>query len=62
MVITGDRDAPLVLHIVPWQEPAPVELPKAPRQRLVPVVVDRLRNILEEPVNRPIGQSAKVTR
>lgn len=59
MVITGDREAPLVLYIVPWQEPKPVVPPQMPGQELMPPVVDHLRSVLDEPENRPPGPAAK---
>lgn len=58
MVITGDREAPLVLHIVPWQEPKPVAPPRVPLQDLLPVVVDQVRGVLDEPTNRPLSSPA----
>lgn len=51
MVITGDREAPLVLHIVPWQEPKAVVPAQVPLQPLLPDVVDRARGVLEDPAN-----------
>ena len=57
IVITGDREAPLVLHIVPWQEPKPVVPPHVSLQPLLPEVVDSPRGVLEDPLNRPPGQT-----
>ena len=62
MVITGDREAPLVLHIVPWQEPKPVAPPRAPLQELLPAVVDRPQGVLDDPANRPLGASEPARR
>lgn len=53
MVITGDREAPLVLHIVPWQDPKAVVPPQVPLQPLIPVVVDSVRGVFNEPDNKP---------
>lgn len=56
MVITGDREAPLVLYIVPWQEPKPVPPPPPPLQSLLPAVVDRPDGgVLDDPKNRAAG-------
>lgn len=55
MVITGDREAPLVLYIVPWQEPALPPLPTVPLRPLVPQVLDEdyARLPATAPANRP---------
>lgn len=62
MVITGDREAPLVLHIVPWQEPKPVVPPPVALQQLLPEVVDQPRGVLEDPLNRPPVQVKEAAR
>lgn len=53
MVIRGDQEAPLVLYIVPWQEPKAMELP-APLVPLLPQVFDRERGLVDDPVHRSI--------
>lgn len=53
MVIRGDQEAPLVLYIVPWQEPKAMELP-APLVPLLPQVFDRERSLIDDPVHRSI--------
>lgn len=62
MVITGDREAPLVLHIVPWQDPKPVAPPAVPALPLLPTVVDRSRGILDLPEHRSLGRLAPAAR
>jgi hypothetical protein len=62
MVITGDREAPLVLHIVPWQEPKPVLPRELSRQALIPDVLDYAPSVLEAPENRPLGKPPAVVR
>lgn len=52
MVITGDREAPLVLYIVPWQEPKALPPPAALMQTLLPNVIDYNRSLIEDPLNR----------
>lgn len=42
MVIAGDREAPLVLYVVPWQEPKPVPPRAAERSALIPNVYEDL--------------------
>ena len=59
MVITGDREAPLVLSIIPWVEPKPVTPPVIPLQALLPKVIDYNRPLLEEPDNQPVGIGAR---
>lgn len=56
MVIRGDQEAPLVLYIVPWQEPKAVELP-APLVPLLPQVFDRERSLVDDPVHRSIDSN-----
>lgn len=51
MVITGDREAPLVLYIVPWQEPR-TEAPEVVLQPLLPKVLDQLRSLADDPLNQ----------
>lgn len=53
MVIRGDQEAPLVLYIVPWQEPKALEL-SPPLIPLLPQVFDGERSLIDDPVNRPI--------
>lgn len=53
MVIRGDQEAPLVLYIVPWQEPKAIELP-APLVPLLPQVFDRERSLSDDPMHRSI--------
>ena len=55
MVIKGDQEAPLVLYIVPWQEPKVQVLPEAPLQALLPVVLDSDRSLVDDPINRTLG-------
>lgn len=63
MVITGDREAPLVLYIVPWQEPKPVQAPQPPLQPLLPAAVDRPDGgVLDDPRNRAPGTAAPESR
>lgn len=52
MVIRGDQEAPLVLYIVPWQEPGAHALPEAPLPPLLPKVLDRERSLIDDPANR----------
>ena len=40
MVVTGDREAPLVLYIVPWQDPKPLSLPDVEFPSVIPKVFD----------------------
>lgn len=54
MVLRGDQEAPLVLYIVPWQDPKPVPAPEAPQVPLLPKVFDHQRSLLDDPVNRPL--------
>ena len=54
MVITGDREAPLVLYIVPWQEPKASLPPDVPMQTLLPNVIDYNRSLIDDPVNRSL--------
>jgi hypothetical protein len=51
IVITGDREGPLGLHIAPWQEPAAI-LPEALIQSRLPKVFDDPRSLAEDSVNR----------
>lgn len=51
IVITGDREGPLGLHIAPWQEPAAL-LPDALIQSRLPKVFDDPRGLAEDSVNR----------
>lgn len=53
MVIRGDQEAPLVLYIVPWQEPKALELP-APLIPLLPQVFDRERSLIDDPAQRSL--------
>jgi hypothetical protein len=53
MVIRGDQEAPLVLYIVPWQEPKAMELP-APLIPLLPQVFDHERSLIDDPVHRSL--------
>lgn len=52
MVIKGDQEAPLVLYIVPWQEPKQPAPPEVPRQALIPAVLDDNKSLVDDPVNR----------
>jgi hypothetical protein len=36
MTISGDREAPQLLYIVPWQAPPPVALPPLPEPEPLP--------------------------
>ena len=58
MVITGDREAPLVLSIIPWVEPKPVAPPVIPLPALLPKVIDYNRPLLDEPDNRPFSSGS----
>lgn len=40
MVVTGDREAPLVLYIVPWQDPKPLRVPDVDMPPVIPRVFD----------------------
>lgn len=51
MVITGDREAPLVLYIVPWQEPR-MAAPEVVQQPLLPKVLDQSRSPADDPLNQ----------
>jgi hypothetical protein len=51
IVITGDREGPLGLHVAPWQEPAAM-LPEALIQSRLPKVFDDPRGLAEDSVNR----------
>lgn len=53
MVIRGDQEAPLVLYIVPWQEPKVLELPP-PLIPLLPQVFEGERSIADDPAHRSI--------
>lgn len=53
MVIRGDQEAPLVLYIVPWQEPKALELPP-PLIPLLPQVFDGERSLADDPAHRSI--------
>lgn len=61
MVITGDREAPLVMSIIPWAEPKPVVPPDAPLLPLLPQVIDYNRSLVDDPVNRPINPAPRGT-
>jgi hypothetical protein len=39
-LIKGDQEAPLVLYVVPWQEPRVPEVPEADLQPVLPKVLD----------------------
>lgn len=52
MVVTGDREAPLVLYIVPWQEPR-MAVPEVVLQPLLPNVLDQSRSLADDPLNQP---------
>jgi hypothetical protein len=55
MVVTGDQEAPLVLTIVPWQEPKPLAAPPpAGVLPALPLVLDHERGVAEEPLSRPL--------
>lgn len=55
MVVTGDQEAPLVLTIVPWQEPRPRPAPPPPiTVPALPDVLDHDRGIADEPMSRPL--------
>jgi len=51
MVITGDREAPLVLYIVPWQEPR-TAAPEVVLQPLLPKVLDQSRSLADDPLHQ----------
>lgn len=51
IVITGEREGPLGLHLAPWQEPAAI-LPEAMIQARLPMVLDDPRSLAEDSVNR----------
>lgn len=52
MLITGDREAPLILSIIPWSEPKMTALPEVPLYPLLPIVFDGAVNLVDEPGNR----------
>lgn len=54
MVVTGDQEAPLVLTIVPWQEPKQLPPPPVSVAPIVPVVLDHERGVAEDPLSRPL--------
>lgn len=53
MQIKGDHEAPLVLYIVPWQEPSVPDVPEADLQPVLPNVLDDDFGILRR--SRSIG-------
>lgn len=53
-VVRGDQEAPLVLFIVPWQEPKTLEVPPPQPIPLLPKVFDHDRSLVDDPVNRSI--------
>jgi hypothetical protein len=56
MLIKGDQEAPMVLYIVPWQEPRVPEVPEADLQPVLPKVLDDDFGILGR--SRPDGGGA----
>jgi len=52
MVVAGDREAPLVLSIIPWAEPRMSALPEAPVVQLLPSVLDSDAGIFDAAVRR----------
>ena len=52
MVVRGDQEAPLVMFVVPWQEPKTPAMPGASMLVLWPKVLDHERSFVDEPVNR----------
>lgn len=47
MIIKGDQEAPLVLYVVPWQDPRVPEVPEADLQPVLPRVLDDDLGILQ---------------
>lgn len=54
MVIRGDQEAPLVLYIIPWQDPKLPEIPLPPLTPLLPKVFDHEHSLIEDPANRTL--------
>jgi hypothetical protein len=52
--ISGDREVPLAMHVVPWIEPAG-GLPEAMRQSLLPRVFESDRSLAHDPLNRSLA-------
>lgn len=53
-VIRGDQEAPLVLYIVPWQDPKPQPLPEAPLIPLLLKAYDHDRSLIDDPANQSL--------
>lgn len=51
IVISGDREGPRGLYLVPWQEPV-AQLPDALLQARLPKVLDDSFGLADDPVNR----------
>lgn len=60
MVVKGDREGPQGLVVLPWQEPSR-RLAEVPLQGALPVVLESLRSVAEDPLNRalPGGAAAR---
>jgi hypothetical protein len=54
MRVTGDRDLPMTLVVLPWLEPA-VTLPPALMQSGLPQVFERDRSLVQDPLNRSVA-------
>lgn len=54
MVVTGDQEAPLVLTIVPWQEPRQLPPPPVQLAPIIPLVLDHERGLADDPLSRPL--------
>lgn len=55
MLVTGDREAPLVLSIVPWAEPTSAAPPDVPLHPLIPKVIDYNRRLSDEPASGSVA-------
>ena len=51
MVITGEREGPVGLHVAPWQDPVETE-PEVFLQARLPLVLDHSRSVAEDAINR----------
>lgn len=60
MIISGERDGPLGMRVIPWQDPATV-LPDALLQAQLPERIDATHSLADDPVNRrvPAAEVAK---
>lgn len=54
MVVTGDHEAPMVLTIIPWQEPKLEQAPGAPLLEVLPTALDRDQGVAEGYLAKPL--------